>query len=244
MELTQSQWLITGLSALCTGMTKTGIAGLSVVLMPLMAEAFPAKISVGVLLPTLITGDIIAVIYYRRFARWRVLFKILPIAMVGICCGYFLMDVISSTILKKSMGALVLLLITMQLVLTRVAGAQSGYFKVLGPVFGILAGVTTMMANAAGPFVTIYLLWMKVGKEEFIGTAAWFFFIVNIIKVPLMATLGLITFTTLRINFMAIPCVILGAMLGIFIIKKINQRAFEIMVLSLAAAAGLHLLLG
>ncbi|MBF0433026.1 MAG: sulfite exporter TauE/SafE family protein, partial [Fibrobacteria bacterium] len=140
MELSLYQWIIANFTAFFTGITKTGIAGISTVLMPLMAEAFPAKQSVGVLLPTLISGDILAVIIYRKYAKWRILMRLLPLALIGIVCGYFLMGEVSNVVLKKSMGLLVILTITLHFFMDKNIDPQSKMIKGLGPVFGIFAG--------------------------------------------------------------------------------------------------------
>ena len=109
---------------------------------------------------------------------------------------------------------------------------------------GFLAGATTMMANAAGPVMTLYLLSMKMPKQKFIGTAAWFFFIVNWIKLPLMATEDMVTIDTIKINLIAFPAVVGGALAGIWLFKRIPQRLFNILALVLAAAAAIKLLSG
>ena len=109
-------------------------------------------------------------------------------------------------------------------------------------MMGLLAGMTTMMANAAGPVMVLYLLSMHFPKQKFIGTAAWFFFIVNWVKVPLMTNLDMINAASLKIDLMVFPAVVLGAIAGIWMLKRIPQRAFNIIALILAAAAAIKLL--
>jgi len=104
-----------------------------------------------------------------------------------------------------------------------------------------MAGVTTMMANAAGPVMVIYLLAMRLPKIEFVGTSAWFFFVVNWLKVPFSANLNLMTVDSVKLNLMMLPCIAVGAFVGIFFLKRIPQKVFNAVVQILAAAAAIKL---
>ena len=112
-----------------------------------------------------------------------------------------------------------------------------------GPIMGIFAGLTTMMANAAGPVMTLYLLAMRLPKLEFLGTGAAFFLLINWIKVPFIAQLGLINASSLTLNLYLLPAVAVGALLGRPVVQRVNQRIFENAALALAAVAALRLLL-
>jgi uncharacterized membrane protein YfcA len=109
-------------------------------------------------------------------------------------------------------------------------------------MIGILAGFATMMANAAGPVMIIYLLALGLPKLVFLGTAAWFFMLVNVFKVPLSVNLGLITPASLQMNGILLFALVPGALLGPRILQHINQRAFEKMVLILTLAGVVRLL--
>ena len=240
MELTLFQTMIGGLSAVFIGIAKTGIAGFGIVVVPLMADAFGAKASVGMVLPMLIAADVMAISYYRRFARWPIIGRVLPFALVGIGAGFLLLGAVDDVLLKRTLGGLVIVLIGFRYTNRRLTGV--GKNMLLAAVLGILAGIATIMANAAGPLMTVYLLWMGTRKEEFIGTAAWFFFIVNCIKVPFLLDLGLITATTLKLNTMATPLIVAGGIVGILIVKSINQKWFDAAVQLLAGAAAVRLI--
>ena len=107
---------------------------------------------------------------------------------------------------------------------------------------GIMAGFATMMANAAGPVMTLYLLAVEMPKLAFIGTGAWFFMLVNITKVPFSANLGLITPQSLQLDAILLIPMVPGALLGPVILRHINQAKFEIMVMVLAVLASIRLL--
>ena len=114
---------------------------------------------------------------------------------------------------------------------------------VLGLVFGLLGGVATMLANAAGPIAQLYLLAMALPKYAFIGTSAWLFLIVNVIKIPFMIDLEIITLDSMSVSgWMFIPAMI-GAATAPMIVKYINQTLFERMVWFFIVLAGIRMIL-
>jgi len=110
------------------------------------------------------------------------------------------------------------------------------------PTIGVLVGFTTLMANAAGPLMAIYLLAMRLPKMEFIGTSAMFFLLLNLFKVPFMVNLGLINTSSFMVNLTLAPAVFLGAWFGRKILVRLNQRWFENLALVASAVAGARLL--
>ena len=244
IEITHwSQWAILAIGAFAIGVSKTGLPGVGILVVPLLAMAFPAKASVGLLLPILIFADLFAVGYYRRHGQWRHLIKLLPWAVVGIGFGYAILSKIDSATLKPLIGIIVLAMLAIRLrsILKNDPQNLPDHWS-FAAMMGLLAGATTMMANAAGPVMVLYLLSMHFPKQKFIGTAAWFFFIVNWIKVPLMTNLDMITLASLKIDAAVFPAVVLGAIAGIWLLKRIPQRLFNIIALILAAAAAIRLL--
>lgn len=240
--------------AICVGMSKAGLPGLGTVAVPLMAMIFPPSQSTGVLLPILIAGDAFGVIYFHRHADWRLLFRLMPAALIGIVVGYFLIKRLmlspdgGNDVIRLSIGSLVLALVLLSwlkdhLHLAEISTLPPKWTLSLAITFGVLAGVTTQVANAAGPIMVVYLLAMRLPKESFIGTSAWYFCILNWCKVPFMVGLGTITGQSLLFNARLIPVVLLGSLLGILISSKMSNRSFEKWVLLLAAISALKLLL-
>jgi uncharacterized membrane protein YfcA len=226
------------------GTTKTGMPGLGILIVPLMALVLPTRQSTGILLGILILADLFAIIYHRRNARWGHVLRLLPAALAGIVAGYFGLKFVNDQQLKPIIGGIVLLMLAVNYWRTRVKGED-------GPVptqwwfavaLGFMAGITTMMANAAGPIMIIYLLAMRLPKVEFVGTSAWFFFVVNWLKVPFSANLDLMTIESVKLNLMMLPFIAIGAVMGIFLLKRIPQKAFNAIVQILAAAAAIKLL--
>jgi uncharacterized membrane protein YfcA len=232
------------MGAFAIGISKTGLPGVGILVVPLFAVVFPAKPSVGLLLPILIFADLFAVGYYRHHGQWRHLIKLLPWAIVGIGFGYLILLKIDSKTLRPLIGLIVMAMLAIRLrSILKIDPEHLPEHGLFAAMMGLLAGATTMMANAAGPVMVLYLLSMHFPKQKFIGTAAWFFFIVNWIKVPLMTNLDMITSASLKIDLMVFPSVIIGAVTGIWLLKKIPQRLFNILALILAAAAAMKLLL-
>ena len=243
LEITHwAQWAVLAISAFAIGVSKTGLPGVGILVVPLLAIVFPAKPSVGLLLPILICADLFAVGYYRHHGQWKHLVKLLPWAILGIGVGYLVLSKIDSQTLKPLIGLIVLAMLAIRLRSILKDDPQIPQHWSFAAVMGLLAGATTMMANAAGPVMVLYLLSMHFPKQKFIGTAAWFFFILNWIKVPLMSNLDMITATSLKIDLMVFPAVMLGAVAGIWLLKRIPQRLFNIIALLLAAAAATKLL--
>lgn len=246
LDLELSGWIIVAVCAMMVGISKTGIPGVAILVVPLMAIAIPAKQSVGVLLGILILADIFAVAYHRHNAKWAHVLRLLPPTFIGIVAGYFFLRLIDNDDhLKPIIGGIVLLMLSVHFWRTKTRGKDTTiptqwWFAL---VLGFMAGVTTMMANAAGPVMVIYLLSMRLDKIKFVGTQAWFFFVVNWLKVPFSSNLNMMTIESVKLDLLMLPFIALGAVLGIFFLKRIPQKAFSAVVQILAAIAAVKLLL-
>ncbi len=238
-------WTIALAAALCVGMAKTGFGGLGIVSVLLFAQIFPAKESTGALLPLMIFGDLIGVSIYRRHACWRELGKLMPATLAGIVCGWWVMPRIPDGNFGMFLGWFILGLMTLTIL-------QRRFPKILlsaadHPLLGLLAGwstgVATMLANAAGAITAFYFLARRMDKLTFVGTAAWFFLVVNLSKVPFSAQLGLITSGSLKFDILLLPAVAAGGALGRVILLKVPQRPFEWITIAMATAAALRLIM-
>ena len=244
MDINLFGWVVIASSAVVVGMSKTGMPGLGILPVPMMALAFSSRESTGLLLGVLILADLFAVTYHRRNARWRHVLRLLPAALAGIVAGYFALGYVNDRQLKPIIGGIVLVMLGLNYWRTRAGGEEAPIPSQwwFAAILGFMAGVTTMMANAAGPVMIIYLLAMRLPKIEFVGTSAWFFFAVNWLKVPFSAHLNLVTAESVKLNLMMLPFIALGALLGVLLLKRIPQKAFTIVVQILAAAAAVRLL--
>ncbi|MBU9723596.1 MULTISPECIES: sulfite exporter TauE/SafE family protein [Bacillaceae] len=245
-DLSTLNILIVLFCAILIGISKTGIPTLGILVVAAMATVFPARESIGIVLPMLITADLIAVTYYRRSVNWKTLLYLVPWVLGGITAGYILLFAIeASRPIEVILGLIILTLIIVQFCKERFGTAWNKlpHSKTLIIVMGTLAGFTTMIGNAAGPIMAIFLLAIGLPKNSFIGTGAWFFLSVNLIKVPLYSQLGLITLETLTLNLWLVPIILIGTFIGIKLVPLISQKHFNIIVLILAAMGGIRLLL-
>jgi len=245
MDLSLWQWVLLALGAFCSGLSKTGIAGLGVLPVALFANALPARASTGALLPLLLCGDLFGVAFFRKHASWPHLWRLFPWVIAGVVAGYLAMDRISNAQVQRMIGGILLVMVGLHVWRQRQADRlddrlpHSVWFASLT---GFLAGFTTMVANAAGPVMGLYLLAIGLPKLAFIGTGAWFFMLVNAFKVPFSVRLGLINADSLKVDALLVLPMIPGALLGPILLKRINQRAFEMMVLMLTVLAALRLI--
>lgn len=223
-------WLILFVTAIFVGMSKTGVQGLTLLTIPLLAMAFGAKPSTGLMLPILCFADIIGVSYYRRQAEWKYIIRLLPMAIAGFFLAILVDNMIPATEFKHLMGGCLALVLGVML-----WSQYKGKDNILidkwwySPLFGLLGGFTTMIGNAAGPVMAIYLLSTRMPKLAFVGTNAWFFLCVNYLKLPLQVfAWHNINLTTLAIDACAIPFVLIGAFLGIRLVKFLPEKGFRI----------------
>ena len=243
-DLTPAQWLLAIIGAIGLGIGKAGLAGMSLVHVLIFAFLFGARDSTGVVLPMLLIGDVGAVTLYHQDARWDYVRKMMPPACVGVIIGALLMRGLSDAAFKPTIGWIILSLTVLQVARMYRPGwfgniPHSTWFAW---TLGLLAGMTTMLANAAGPIFAIYLLAIGLPKLEFVGTSAWFFLLINAFKVPFSLMLGLIHGQTLLLNVLLTPAVAAGLLGGRWIIRRVPQRVFDVLLLSFAAIAALRLI--
>ena len=237
-------WVLAITAALCVGAAKTGFGGLGLVAILFAAEIFPAKESTGVILPLMIFGDIVAVYLYRRHANWQDLLKLLPTTLIGVVCGWWIMPHIPDAQFTLCLGWLILGLMLLT-ILQRCSPGMMGvvmHHPALGLMAGWVTGLASMMANAAGAITAFYFLARKMDKMTFVGTAAWFFLIVNLSKVPFSIQLGLISRDSLQLDLLLLPAVVVGGIVGKVILHKVSQTTFEWVTIVLAALAAIRLI--
>ncbi|NLO97431.1 MAG: sulfite exporter TauE/SafE family protein [Peptococcaceae bacterium] len=238
-----AQFILVIIAAFLIGFSKTGLSGMLMVVIPLLADAFGGMKSTGIILPILIVGDLFAVGNYRRHIHWANIKKLMLWTLIGLGLGLIIGKYINDSQFKITIAIMVLLCLAI-LVYSERKGDQ---LKVPNKVWfyaltGILAGFATMIGNAAGPIFTIYLLSMGFKKNEYMGTNSIFFFLVNITKVPLQVFVWQnITWKTVLLTGCVVPFVALGAWLGVTVIKKINEKIFRHLIIALTAISAIRL---
>ncbi|MEH7252389.1 sulfite exporter TauE/SafE family protein [Neobacillus niacini] len=234
------------LAGLLSGFGKTtGLSVLGIFTVTMLSLIFPAKEAVGILLPILLMGDLIAVTYYRRTVVWKHLFSLVPWILVGIVIGYFVLLNIDNEQLKILLGFLIIGLNLFQIIRdvfsSRMDQSLPNSIWFTGMI-GTLAGFATMIGNVAGAVMAVYLLSRRLPKNEFVGTGAWFFLFVNVIKVPFYIQLGMITSGSILINLMVIPAVLIGTFVGIKVLPLIPQQMFKSIILALGTIGAIKLI--
>jgi uncharacterized membrane protein YfcA len=191
----------------------------------------------------LIAGDIFAVVYYNRHARWSYIIRFLPWMLLGILIGVLIGNDLPEKTFKIAMATIILASVGMMYWWDRRKSKAVPTHWLFAGFIGVIAGVTTMIGNLAGAFSNIYFLAMRLPKNEFIGTAAWLFLIINVFKLPFhIWSWGTITPETLLIDLKLLPGVFLGIFLGIKMVKIIKEDFYRRLILILTAAGALLIL--
>lgn len=244
-SLTAVQWIWVIIAAFLVGFSKTGISGLTMLVIPIIATIFGGKESTGILLPMLIIGDFFAVYYYKRHAEWRNVKKPLPWALGGIVLGVIVGNYVNDSQFKAIMAVSIIICIGILIYMEKkgenLKVPKGAWFHALT---GTAAGFTTMIGNAAGPIFSIYLLTMGFKKNNYMGTSSWFFMIINLSKVPLQVFFwNNISLKTTVLAFSMIPIITVGALLGSAVIKRLNEKPFRYLIIAMTVVAAVRLLM-
>ena len=245
-ELSMIQLLVLILSAMLIGINKTAIPGLGILPVVMLTLIFEPRMSTGVQLGMLALADLVAVSYYRKQADWKILLRLLPWALAGIALGSVILRCfpMDGVIMKRTIGGIVIVLLILSFIRKRLSPEKIPSGVAWSGFYGILLGSTTQLANAAGPVSSIYFLSMKLPKEKYLGCCAWFFLILNWLKLPIFAMEGRVTVESVKLDFCMLPFLIFGDFLGIVLLKKIPQKLFEEIIQILVFAASVKLLIG
>lgn len=246
-DLTTGVWLLLAVAALFVGFSKTAVPGLTTISIAIFAATLPARASTAALLLLLILGDAFALIAYRRHADWTTLVRLLPAVLLGMVLGAVFLAISDDSWVRRGIGVILLLLMlaTIWQRYRQPLGTERsplrGRVERIG--YGSLSGFTTMVANAGGAAMTMYLLSARFSVKAFLGTGAWLFAILNLTKVPISIGLGLITPSTLVLDLLLAPGVIIGALVGWWIARRIKQAVFEWAVIIATIAGSIYLII-
>ncbi len=244
-ELIWYEWVLIGLCGIFIGMSKTGISGSGIIVVPILATIFGGKPSTGLLLPMLIMADIYAVKYYNRHAQWGHVLKPMPWAIAGIIIALIIGNFVSGKIFTLLIG----LSIITGLIFMSVKDIGRKQLTVpdywwFAAIVGVIGGFSTMIGNAAGPIMSIYLLTMRLPKNNFIGTKAWFFMLINLTKMPLHIFFWkTITLNSIIFDLMVLPAILIGAFAGVKIVKLIPEKGYRLLVIITTALSAVIMLI-
>lgn len=244
-DLVLWRWVVLVVAAMLVGFSKTGINGVGSIAVAMFALVLPARASTGTLLPLLISADLIAIWVYRRHADWRLVRRLLPSIVVGILVGVAFVAWVDNHVMRVSIGGLLLILLATQM-WSRRRPAGSGVapteHHLLSLAAGAATGFSTMVANAAGPVMTLYLLASGLAVIDLVGALAWLFFVVNLVKLPFSVALGLVHPGSVALDATLLPAMALGAGLGAVVIQRVSRAVFERYVFALVAISAVLLL--
>lgn len=245
-ELAWWAWALLGIGAVAVGLSKTAVPGAGTIAVAIFAAVLPAKQSTGVLLLLLIVADLFAVTLYRRHADWRTLLRLVPAVVAGVVLGVVFLWFADDLWVKRTIGVILLAVISITLLRRRFASqvGSNRPHRVAAATYGTLGGFTTMVANAAGPVMSMYFLAARFEVKAFLGTAAWFFAIVNVFKVPFSIGIGIITAPGLLIDLVLLPVVVAAAFLGRWLANRMPQSVFEKLVIAFTLVGAVYLLVG
>ncbi|GAB3180581.1 sulfite exporter TauE/SafE family protein [Nesterenkonia halophila] len=242
IDLDLMTWILLACGALIVGLSKTAVPGAGALAVAVFAAALPARESTAALLVLLIVGDLFAVWMYRRDVDWATLRRLVPAVLVGLLVGAAFLGLADDAVVRRVIGTILLALLVLTLWRRRTAAQpSSGRAAAFG--YGWLGGFTTMVANAGGAVMSMYLLAKQLPVRTFLGTAAWFFFAINLTKVPFQIGLGLLDAQVALIAAVLVPGVVISACVGRWLAVRISQRLFDRLVLVLTAVGALNLLL-
>ena len=240
-------WAALGVAAVVIGISKTALPGGSILAIALFAAVLPARTSTAATLLLLMVGDVFALLAYRRHAHWPTLLRLAPAVVAGLLLGFAFLALTGDGVVRRAIGVILLLMIAVtlwrrwrQARAQQEAAARGG--ALLAGVYGTLGGFTTMVANAGGPVMSMYFLATRTPVQVFLGTSAWFFAIINVIKVPFLAGIGLFTGPVLLTDAILAPLVVLGALVGVRVARRLDQRLFDRIVIALTVLGAVYLL--
>lgn len=248
MQLTLAVVLVGTLATFIYGLSKTAVPAVGSFGAALLTLVLPALPSTGVMLPVLLVGDLIALRFYARHVEVRVLVRMLPAVLVGVVVGFAVVDGVDRHVAARIIGALLIVSGIGEILRRRRAARHGGAPPLSGDrsagslALGAGAGFSTMVANAGGPMMTLYLLRLGVTTASFLGTVTWFFLALNLLKVPFSIQLGLINAESLVISAALVPGIVLGALVGRRLVLGMSRALFENLALGATAAAGVWLL--
>jgi len=243
-EITSTDWFIAGIAAFSIGISKAGLKGISTLFVTVFALVFGSKMSTGIVLPLLTIGDLFAITYYRKDVNWKLFFKIFPWMIAGVIIGTFIGKDLPETLFKYGMAAIIFVSVGIMLWWDQRKSEMIPDHWLFGGSLGVLGGITTMIGNLAGAFVNIFFLAMRIPKAEFIGTAAWLFFFVNLFKWPFhIFSWKTISQESLMIDLYLLTPLVLGLILGVKIVSMINETFYRKMILILTAIGAILIVL-
>lgn len=235
-------WAVAVISVLITGISKGGFGGLALLAVPLMALVISPVQAAGIMLPILIVMDWVSVWSYRDHWDKRILVLTLPGAVAGIILGGLLAGYVDDQFVRICVGFIAVLFPLYAIFKPKGRASLIKDNKPLGVIAGAASGFTSFIAHAGGPPFQAYAIPQDLDKRIYAGTAVMFFFIVNMVKVIPYAMLGQFDSTNMTTALILIPLAPVGVLIGVWLVRQIDQHLFFRIIYLLIFCVGLKLL--
>jgi uncharacterized protein len=220
--------------AFIIGLAKAGLKGIDMLNVTIMALVFGGKASTGIVLPLLCVADIAAVLYYNRHAQWKHFWKLIPWMAAGILIGVYAGKDMNEALFRKIMAIIIIITVAMMIYFEVRKTNRVSAYPLFVSINGMAAGFTTMLGNLAGAFANVYFLAMRMPKNDFIGTAAWVFLVINLFKLPFQVVYWKnITAQSLQTDLLLLPALALGFITGLKLVRHIKDDTYRKVVMAL-----------
>ncbi|MGH1441365.1 MAG: sulfite exporter TauE/SafE family protein [Cellvibrionaceae bacterium] len=238
MEITYLSLLLAGL---ITGFSKFSVGGMGMLILPILMLSFTGHEALGIILPIYILTDIMAIATYRKQVQWRIILQIIPVAFLGMGVGFSLLTIVSNEGFAALVGLIILAMVALGMYLDKL---KSAFIEttIAQHSFSLISGIVGMLANAAGPVISLFLVQKKLPKEAIIHTRVWTIFIINLAKIPTLFALGVLNIESVKLSLQSLPGLIIGIVAGYVFLKYINLAHLKWLIRTVAILAALKLL--
>ena len=231
-------------AAIIVGLAKAGLKGTSVLAVVCLALAHGSKASTGILLPLLLTGDILAIWYYKRHVKWRYLVKCIPAMFVGVAFATWVGKDLDERSFKVWMAVIILVIVAILIWREWKKFEHVKNSWLIAIPLGFAIGFTTMIGNLAGGVAVLYFLAIGLNKNDVIGTSTWLFLIINLFKLPFHIWVwGTVSFSSFYDNIGLLPVVIFGFVIGLYFVKKFSEQNYRYFLIGVTALGAILILL-
>lgn len=228
-------------AGLVTGFSKFSVGGMGLLILPIIMIAYPGPQALGIILPMYLITDVLAIISYRRQINWAILAKLLPLCFIGVVVGGWVLSFIDSSQFSLMLGVLILAMLLLGFVIDRTKASFMQH-PLSTAIVGFIGGFVSAVSNAAGPIFSLYFMEQKLSKLSYVSTRSWAFMLINLTKVPVLLSIGLMNLESTIISLQAIPGLVIGALLGYWLLKKIKLSQFKMLIRIMASIAAVKLI--